>query len=308
LSEEFSGFAFILDSLSVQIELPVEIIPGHWLRKANSHEIELIKNNLRTFEFSTILYEHNFVQHGQGMPHLPEDEWKYYVIYFIGSNEKIHTLQNTLNLLKDDISLGYTFLNQGKIKGAVIVSRPSISVFFVNHFMVFKQSKYLGSGEVEEIGKIYKLLSEFESQKYPNVFRAVEDFENTKIIPNTSTLKILTYFSIIESLLTHPPIPTDRVDSTTRQITYKMLLLGKRFPRSIEYKSFFPTIIEPEKVWKTLYSYRSLLAHGGEINFANKFSQLKNADTIRAFLAEITKLLILYAFKEPDLLADLQKC
>jgi hypothetical protein len=92
------------------------------------------------------------------------------------------------------------------------------------------------------------------------------------------------------------------------EITAKMSLLSKRFQREIQYRSFFPKIIELEKVWTNLYAYRSLLAHGGNPDFKQKFLVLNSTDTIRLFLMETLKLLILYALKDPEFLADLQKC
>lgn len=128
------------------------------------------------------------------------------------------------------------------------------------------------------------------------------------MITNRSLLKTLSYFSIIECLLTHQPKPSDTMDSLTRQITYKMLLLSKRFERELVYKTHFPSSTEPEKVWRMLYQYRSVIAHGGEVDFGKTFSTLVSRDKVTDFLKEGLKLLLLYSLKEPEFLADLQKC
>ena len=87
-----------------------------------------------------------------------------------------------------------------------------------------------------------------------------------------------------------------------------MSLLSKRFQRELDYTLHFPQLPKPEEVWKKVYSYRSAIAHGGEANFDGEFKSLLNGDNIREFLKESLKLLLLYALKEPEFIADLQKC
>ena len=144
--------------------------------------------------------------------------------------------------------------------------------------------KTIGSAELVEIAENYILISRVDSVKFPNVPKALSDFHQTKAMTNRSNLKILSYFSIIEYLLTHHPLASDRTDSITRQISLKMCLLTKRFLREIHYDLFFNNISELEKVWEILCDFRSLIAHGRIPDFKRDYLTLQSTDNIRLFL------------------------
>ncbi len=314
MSSDPSGFSCILDSLDVSGELPLEIIPNHWFRKAEPQEIDRIKKELSAHRQTQILYEYGIAPSIENkdksitfLP-LPPEEWKYYVISFKGSNDKIRYIEYAADLLENDFSLGYLFFNKSSIlPNGVAFDLSKISIFFAELYGTWGKTKLLNIDELREITTNYNLVTALDKTRYSNVLRAVLDFHQTKLITNRSNLKVLAYFSIIECLLTHPPNPSDRVDSLTRQISSKMSLLSKRFQRVLHYESYFPDIA-PGEAWKKLYAFRSLIAHGEEVDFSRKYSTLKSNDNLRDFLTESLKLLILYALKEPEFLADLQKC
>lgn len=306
---EYSGFAHVLNSLNVSAQLPFQLIPDHWFRRAEPQEIKRIKKQLTAHPDATSLYEYEVTEIDdsttQSRP-MPADQWRYYVISYSPNNSKMGYIEYAANLLKDDISLGYSFHSHESV---ISYTFSLISTYFVDiHTPYSDFPKPITDEELGQISTNYGLVTGLDKTRYPNVSRAVADFHWTKAITDSFTLKVLSYFSIIECLLTHPPRPDDRTDSVTRQITSKMCLLSKRFQRDLQYHSFFPNISEPRKVWKNLYLYRNLLAHGGDIDFHQKFSTLVNTKNIRSFLVETIKLLILYALREPEFLADLQKC
>jgi hypothetical protein len=80
-------------------------------------------------------------------------------------------------------------------------------------------------------------------------------------------LRVLGYFSILESLITHKPV--DSMDSLVRRVSGKMALLSNRFKRPLPYDGLAgsPT---PQKAWTSLYEYRSNLAHGQIADFKSK--------------------------------------
>jgi len=312
MANDYSGFALVLDSLNVSAKLPFELIPDHCFRKAETQEIERIKKELSAYKLSETLYEFEIIELANEKHEgrrLPPEKWRYYVISFSPTNDKLGDLEYAANLLKNDINIGYAFFNDSSgFPSGIVYNMAQISTFFSDRHGHMEIPKPIDNDELRQITTNYSLVTGLDKTRYPNVSRVVADFHQTKAITSRSTLKVLSYFSIIECLLTHPPFPTDRTDSVTRQITSKMCLLSKRFQRGLQYESFFPNIVEPEKVWNRLYAYRSILAHGGNIDFHQKFSALISTDNIRFFLAETLKLLILYALKEPEFLADLQKC
>lgn len=301
-----SGFSHVLDSLNVLAQLPFQLIPDHWLRRAEPQEVKRIKEQLTAHRDATRNYEYAFTELGDGRRRgqlMPSAQWRYYVISYSPTNNKMRDVEYAANLLKNDISLGYSFFASG-----IGYDMAQISTFFDDLPGRIGISKSITDEELGQITTNYGLITGLDKTRYPNVSRAVADFHRTRAITDRFTLRVLSYFSIIECLLTHPPRPDDRTDSVTRQITSKMCLLSKRFQRELQYDSFFPNIPEPEKAWRKLYLYRSLLAHGGDIDFQQKFSTLISTDNIRSFLVETIKLLILYALEEPEFLADFQKC
>lgn len=79
-------------------------------------------------------------------------------------------------------------------------------------------------------------------------------------------LKALGYFAIIESLLTHAPARGDPQDSITRQLKRNLTLIETQLEPlglAIGFDEHFNCKLD--KVVGCLYSFRSSLAHGGEI-------------------------------------------
>jgi len=308
------NFCFIVDLVNFEGKLPFEIIPGHWFRRATYREIRRIKKELYARGTDPFGYENKFVpteKEGaswKSVP-LPRDEWRYYVISFGGSNDKIMDIEYSANLLKHDINIGITFFS-GEYGYGVGYNPFITSTFFADQSIDigFKEDMPLESNELLEINTNYDTIVNLDKLRYPNISRAISDFHQTKMITNRSILKVLSYFSIIECLLTHVPSPSDTIDSLTRQVSTKMSLLSKLFQRKLDYTLHFPQLPTPEKAWKKLYSYRSAVAHGGDADFNGEFATLLSRDNIQEFLKESLKLLLLYTLKEPGFVADLQKC
>jgi hypothetical protein len=312
------NFCFIVDSINFMGKLPVEIISGHWFRKATTEEIQRIKQELSNHSSNPdivfMMYEHKFVPEkkdgtSQKSVPLPSKDWRYYVISFNGFNDKILNIEYSANLLKHDINIGFTFFSQQEIGAYGIGYNPFItSTFFADKTMDFQQEISLKSNELLEIKTNYNSITNLDKLLYANISRAIADFHYIKMITNRSALKVLSYFSIIECILTHNPRPIDTIDSLTHQIWTKMSLLSKMFQRKLDYTLHFPQLKEPEKVWKELYSYRSTIAHGGEAKFDGSFKSLVSQDKVQEFLKESLKLLLLYSLKEPEFITDLQRC
>ncbi len=305
-------FCFIADVINFKGKLPLEVISGHWFRKASTEETQRIKRELDSRSVRLLGYEYRFVpaaKEGSRQPiQLPPKEWRYYVISFDGSNDKIRDIEYSANLLEHDINVAFTFFSQEGIPSGIIYNPYIASTFFTDREIGLHEEVLLESNELLEINTNYDGIVNLDKLQYPNIFRAISDFHQTKMITNRSILKVLSYFSIIECLLTHVPRPIDTIDSLTRQVSTKMSLLGKLFQRKLDYTRHFPQLSTPEKTWKKLYSYRSTVAHGGDTDFKGKFTALSSRDNIQEFLKESLKLLLLYTLKEPDFVADLQKC
>jgi len=114
-------------------------------------------------------------------------------------------------------------------------------------------------------------------------------------------------FAIIEMLITHNPRLEDRGDSITHQMKSKMPLLSRRFDRPLPLSEYFGDT-GSEKIWSSLYSYRSSLAHGGVPNFGKDHRALVSKENADKFLLVTVKSLIRHALREPHLYSDLRAC
>ena len=125
-----------------------------------------------------------------------------------------------------------------------------------------------------------------------------------KGLHHNSPLRFLGYFAVLESLLTHAPKPSDPYDSITRQVKKKLALLDHRFSKR---KHYVPLGKAPiDTIWAKMYHYRSLVAHGGDPEFAGDLSLLKSQGTALALIKETVKAVIRHALSEPQLLIDLR--
>ncbi len=127
-----------------------------------------------------------------------------------------------------------------------------------------------------------------------------------KALQHDSPLRFLGYFAVLESLLTHPPKPSDPYDSITRQVKKKIALLNNRWNPRIDYGPFGG--LKPDAVWAKMYAYRSRLAHGGKADFSRELARLGNHEQALKLIKETVKAVIRQALVEPRLLLDLRDC
>ena len=121
-----------------------------------------------------------------------------------------------------------------------------------------------------------------------------------------SPLLFLGYFAILESLLTHQPKPADTIDSITRQVKRKIILLDNRWQPRIDYSPFPKSA--PERIWSVMYSYRSCLAHGGDPDFKKELHLLVDGNSALRLLRQTVKAVLRPTLVEPQLILDLRNC
>ena len=113
-----TNFAFVLNVSNVQHEPPgtgLELVPGLQLRKATGAEIAAIKDVLEKqagngtytpWQNSKVQEADNKWSHAV----LPEDQWRYFVVGFEGSNSPIAALEQLLSIAPVEFKLGFTLL------------------------------------------------------------------------------------------------------------------------------------------------------------------------------------------------------
>lgn len=308
------SFCFILTPLNFEGELPFEVIPQHFFRRADSEEIVLIKERLNPYLqplplgiFQNPRYEFNLSQENGGREEqLQESAWRYWIISFTGTNAEIQNLSMAAGLLKDEIELGFEFHFLPNGATGFGWHAEFLTSFFQSMKFGQKNGTPIKADDLREISENHAALKQAE-QNHPNIHKAVNRFHYLKALPRQSSMLVIGYFSIIEALIAHKPRLHESLDSINHQLQSKLILLAKKFQRKLDYQEFFDGMTE-EKIWKRLYSYRSAMAHDTLVNFDSEFKDLKGQSNVLGFLREVVKLLLLFALRDPVFVADLKNC
>ena len=174
-------------------------------------------------------------------------------------------------------------------------------------------TREIGAREVASIERTWKQLVAFGANDdpcYNFIKKAIHDFYGLKRVSSRMPIYVVGLFAIIEMLL------TTRQDKTTEhslshQLKEKLTLFGHRFTDPIALKDFLPKTqqLELRTVVSRLYSYRSKVAHGSEIDFSRgEMEVLQSHKIVCQFLRVLVRKLILQAVHEPDLFRDLKSC
>ena len=309
-----NGFAFVINIKRIQ-EPSLELAPGFLLRKATPAERPIITEIIESMPSTGHPLEEFFWQRplplnaGLLAPSAQAEDWRYFVIEFQSRRiDTIFELQQALDLSPTELDIGFA------LSPNPAPTYPSASYSFSRVYQFLQSATWasdplveVGQSVADEIRGAHALLQSARSHPlFPR--RQISQMGELKDLPESSPLRFLGFFSILESLLTHPPIPTDPYDSITRQVTTKLKLLNARFDRPLDYTPFGG--MGSDKTWKKMYKYRSLIAHGGTANFSKdpELKPLKDEGTALELLKTATKTVILEALKEPQLIADLQQC
>jgi hypothetical protein len=315
-SKKPNPFAFVLNISKLEGGNSMEIIPGCILRPGNDEEIEFIKEVI-TSQFPDHgggrLWETRGPRAGQNkFVRLPRRQWRYFVIEFSGDNKTAELLEQALRLAPCCVEIGF-ILSMATLRGITLpiclYSPPrlfqSLSAMSYASASLNKLTKVITKVDAEQVREIYSKLTKHDDRilDLDRIFKLVFELLD---LPRFSSLQILGYFAVLESILTHAPNPDYRYDSITRQIKQKLALLNKRWNTPLDYSGFSGA--SHDKIWSKMYFYRSAIAHGSTPDFAKELAVLGKAENADCLLAEAVRKTICQALQEPQLLADLQSC
>jgi hypothetical protein len=313
------SFSFILNPIEVIGEERIELIPDHWLERADEEQADLIREKIAEFCGGMPFkpeYEREWIPdfvrpNGEKGEYRDLDKWRYWIISIPEISLDSLTINLAVELLKNDLDLGFTQSYDENYEVTGISgfhwNTSRISSFFdPQNFHEIHPAKQIKDSEIKEITKNHALIKSAE-KSYPILNKALQNFSQLKSLPRQSQLVTLGYFSIIEAIVTHKPRLNESLDSLNHQVSTKMVLLSKKFQRLLDYDSHFGQL-EKDKVWKLLYGYRSALAHGIHADFKSEFKSLKDISNVLSFLKESVKLTLLLAMKDPEFITDLKKC
>ena len=312
------GFAFILSAIKFEVDLPIELVPKHWLDKATSKQIMKIKPLLKTFTISnpffispyendiravngdkpgTVKYQHTA---------LSAEELRYYVVNFEGTNVELQTIQHACLVLTDEIRFGFHFLESESFGSGFGWHSQSLHTFFSDANLEAGIARSISTDDIRLVSETYSAIKELPNE-FEHISRAFKRFNDLWNIPASSELIVIGLFSVIESLLTHAPKLSESADSLMHQIRSKIPLVRKRFVRELDHRLIFGEIKE-DNLWSKLYAYRSRIVHGEHATFDGELRILRDRRTVVHFLREATKLLLIASLREPLLMTDLKKC
>lgn len=308
------SFAFVMNVAHLGDSPTLNLAPGHCLRRASPQELGIIKSVLSAFNFG-LSPIYNEWEYRQPLPNgplelMPETEWRYYVLAFRGTNSTFADIEHASSLMPLELEFGFSVLYHvvGDSDSPGFMRSPG-ALFQSIDSLRFPGSELfveVTSGDAHEISRLTDLIAALNTNDLLNVKRLLTQLRHLKSIPRQSPLLFLGYFGILEALLTHAPKPADPYDSITRQVKKKIQLLDHRWPNPLDYAPFGKAT--GETVWSKMYSYRSLLAHGGIPDFTSDLRVLGDHKNALKLLKDTVKAVIREALIEPQLIADLREC
>ena len=286
-----------------------ELCPGYVLRRATGDEIDKIREFVGDARCLGSLirayYESGIATSPEGKEAMtrPRYLWKYCVVGFDGIGGELAKIGYALDFLPIGPVLTITCFDSGGFTW---------------------NSSYLGH---DTMPRLLRLGSSPQEEKFPSqllpslqaiyiklkpladndpLLRPFRRFNSLKSLPANSDAYVLGLFSVIEMILTHKP-DENLHDSLRHQVSVKMNLLSKRFMKN-ELHVAYPEC-DPIRLWKTLYDWRSKIAHGDEVEFkTGTLSKLESAHRAGIFLDLNVRLLLKASLDEPQLIADLKRC
>jgi hypothetical protein len=219
-------------------------------------------------------------------------------------------LEHALEIADPGLTPFLALLNPSPVSSGAINSHAILNWIDENWLA---QRRTVGSKQLESIERTWQLLIDFESVVDPSldfIKKAIRDFTDLKQVSTRKPLYVVGLFSIIEMLLTTQQDTTTE-KSLSHQLREKLTLFGNRFTEPIVLANYFPKAggMDFKSFVNNLYTYRSKVAHGGELDFTKgKLVNLENHSAVCSFLRVVVRKLILQAVQEPLLFHDLKYC
>lgn len=312
------GYCFVSTIVDVEVDLPVVLTDHVRLERAKSSQIEALKQ----------IYPHDNpqsdrIEYGReckyiGEPNdaggttirpvpLAHEQWRYFLLAYEGSGKEAFEVANLCLLADPPFACGMQVSTSGEFGkgdlmgwGGGIAVQPRILHPALNTEPVPRITDCTIADIREAWGQFTRVVVE-----YPEIARAVRMVRDLGMVPRHSSLYVLGLFAIIEMLLTHNPFDRENADSLNHQLSTKIPLVDRRLPERIDY-SPFDRIGSATRVWKSLYAYRSQIAHGGAPDFSRELRPLRDPQSAVAFVEEACRKLVRHAIREPELYLDLR--
>lgn len=307
---------FVLTPLDVQCDLPQEIVPHHILRRATEHEIgfirEIIGDSIEGRQFRALFEEPSGMQQFPSRTDIPSSH-RYLAVDRISSdpckavNQAINDIQEASRIVGPDLYIplatfpGRGYYSIGSHTGAPFLPINKYFPRVLGGFFDKLTSEYIA-----ELQRLVPLLNALEDEpEWLPIRRSFTLFRQVEAFSVGNVLYPIGLFAVMESLISRSPKAAPE-DSITHQVLSKTLLLERRMESPPDYSIFKGC--DRDKVWRKLYSWRSRLAHGEAITFAEgDLAALGSVELATGFLLSAVRAVLKHSLTEPDLLLDLRK-
>jgi hypothetical protein len=316
------GFYFIATLLEMKIDLPYQIDSSLKLERANLKQIEIIKKSLirdsilikssvsHMYESTAKIVKKTGNSTSWSPIPLKKRDWRYYVLTHSGNNYSAHNFFMIANLVPPYIQSIVNCGTSQKFGRGKVVSygKNDLAHSAFYDLMPHLKEKFpqFNISAIEKVKSLLHKYYELDIEKHEGIRRAIELNSRLQQLRKTDNLYILGLFMIIEMLLTHNPKEKEVGDSINHQIKTKIAFLETRLNTPLNYL-IFDNNTTTEKIWSSLYHYRSCIAHGNHVDFKTKeLKILKDGETALNFLDAATKSLLSQAIIEPDIFNGLK--
>lgn len=328
---EYYPFKFLGGHVDLGEETEVELVEGHFIKKANEVQLKYIKTGIELIgegflgdsllkEQLRLIHEGKPIIEGNGNTkyvELERNDWEYLVVE-CRDNKRVqvdYDLQLTLLLSKlsnmrfifdFSITPNQEFNNSSNYPFAPYNFGRSgeITDQFANeHAFIPFPKVSLTKRDITEIKDIFTLIKKFKRDDTQNEYlkKALLDIRNLPRLPYYSPLRYLFVFSIIECLLVNQNRPI------SKQLSSKIKYINNRYEEPLDISLYFTNNdTKIETLIEKLYSYRSDIAHGDFSDFDRELKVIGDNKKAYNFLYELLKKVVVYALKDPKLVKDLK--
>jgi hypothetical protein len=323
LEDDLRGVAFgvVLEDVAAPHLTETDIGQGWFFRKASPKErsdckrvVGSINSLIKPMDFPSEPQELEFIPREQGsgidITQIKNpDDWRYFVVV-PGDNPTLHTHQVTEALKISNAELtvehwGQNMEGLNGIRGPISVPYPTFSLSGLEI-----ETRHIDFDEVKEC---LNLRGSLDEDCFKPISMALIRFLSLGRLPR-SDMKLLGYFGVIESLLSHAPKANDSADSISQQLKRNLILIENRLPDSEKIGQLLNDGTPDRAFITKLYSYRSDLAHGNismssRDKLAQKFGGIEGIHwdiCIDNFLRTLVRRILKQALREPQLVTDLK--
>lgn len=307
-----TGFAFVLSNLEIKdSDLPVTLDDKSTLRRATPAEQEhynklLAKGGI----FANFIVPHGSVvkqTDGESGPgrYVPPDKSTLLVVETKKFNHHIELINLAGKLVSYEFTIGgYASYSDDK-------DRSQLGMWsFFTHAELQLLDKFtraepvpVSKPELDELARQYRLIDERADDAW--LRRALAIFGDIHNLPVFSELRTLSYFSVLECILTKKS--SGGAMSIDKQLQHKTELLCNFTSYKTEPVRHFGEI-KIKNLWKILYELRSHIAHGNVYNFTGELTCLRDLQNVNEFLSGLVRQILSTALSQYQLVADLREC